>query len=111
MPNKCASFASICRRAGGRRAYNRRRRLERAARILKIIRLQAARHFSGRELALILGVHESTVSRDLKFINKVRADYRRACFGAEMLPGSFRWIQDARGYETKFHVRGGVHLR
>jgi hypothetical protein len=58
-----------------------------------------------------LGAHESTVSRDLKFINKVRASYRRNIFGCEMHSSSFRWIKNGRGYETVFKVVNGVRVR
>jgi hypothetical protein len=106
------TFDEACRRAGGRRAYNRRRRLERARRIQTILRLQDAQppYLSGRDLAALLEVHEATVSRDLKFINRVKADYRRRN-GAEMHARSFRWIDDATGWQTVFEIRHGVRVR
>jgi hypothetical protein len=106
------TFDEVCRRASGRRAYNRRRRLIRAHRISIILGLQD--HFSeipGRYLASVLGVHESTISRDLAFIAKIKANYRKSAFGCEMHANSFRWIQDARGYETQFHILNGVRLK
>ena len=106
------TFDEVCRRASGRRADNRQRRLIRARRISIILGLQD--HFKkipGRYLASIFGVHESTISRDLAFIAKVKADYRKDAFGCEMHANSFRWIKDARGYETKFHILNGVRLK
>jgi len=100
------SFDEICRRASGRRAYNRRRRLARARRISAIIALQAQGIVKGRELAARLRVHEGTISRDLRFVRKVRREYARMC-GAVMWPNSFRWIEDGRGYEIKFHWQEG----
>src|SRR5689334_3592287 len=70
-----------------------------------------ARIVAGRYLASVLGVHESTISRDLAFIAKVKADYRRTNWGAEMHANSFRWIENARGYETVFHYQDGVRLK
>jgi hypothetical protein len=120
MLNKCASFDEICRRASGRRAYNRRRRLERARRIETILFLQdAARvakargegvRLTGRILAEHFGVHEATVSRDLKFIRRLRADYRRMC-GAELRAASFKWLRNALGWEITFEMRYGARIR
>lgn len=110
MHYKCASFDEICRRAGGRRAYNKKRRLERAARICRILALQEQGQWTGRELAARLDVHEATISRDLKFINRVRADYRRRT-GCEMWASSFSWIRGARGWETVFKISYGVRVR
>ncbi len=69
------NFNEACLRAAGRRAYNRRRRLERARRISAILVVQD-RHgeVRGRVLAAALGVHEATISRDLKFIKDVSAN-------------------------------------
>src|ERR1043166_4798883 len=106
------TFDEVCRRASGRRAYNKRRRLIRARRISIILGLQDHfREIPGRYLASVLGVHESTISRDLAFIAKVKADYRRTNWGAEMHANSFRWIENARGYETVFHYKDGVRLK
>jgi hypothetical protein len=106
------TFDQICRRASGRRAYNKRRRLIRANRISVILGLQDHfREIPGRYLASVLGVHESTISRDLAFINKVKAGYRKDAYGCEKHANSFRWIKDARGYETKFHIFNGVRLK
>jgi IS30 family transposase len=77
---------------------------------LAIITLQAHGMVKGRALAARLGVHESTVSRDLKFVRRVRREYRKSN-GCEMWPQSFRWLADGRGYETKFHWQEGVRLR
>jgi predicted DNA-binding transcriptional regulator YafY len=105
------SFDEACRRAAGRRAYNRKRRLERARRISTILVLQDRGVFTGRALAASLGVHEATVSRDLKFIRKLKADFRRHNYGFEMRARSFRWIQGGRGWETTFEIRDGVRVR
>ncbi len=105
------SFNEACLRAAGRRAYNARRRLSRAARITRILALQDRRALmTGRDLAALLRVHEATVSRDLKFIERVKTDYRRAN-GCEMTARSFRWIEGGRGWETTFEIRHGVRVR
>jgi hypothetical protein len=109
------TFDEICRRASGRRAYNAKRRRQRARRISAILALQD-RHgddLPGRVLARTLKVHESTISRDLKFIARVRAAY---CSGSllakvftdgrpRMLASSFKWLRGARGYETVYEWR------
>ena len=103
------TFDEACKRAAGRRAYNRARRLQRADRILDILSLLDGKPSrSGRDLARRLGVHESTISRDLKFINQVSAEFQRAT-GSRMYAHNFRWIEDGRGYETKFRFGDGVH--
>jgi hypothetical protein len=107
------NFDEVCRRAAGRRRYNRERRLERARRISAILVVQD-RHgeVKGRTLAAALGVHEATISRDLKFIKRIKAGYRQSNpFGCEMRANSFRWTEDARGYETTFHYQNGVRLK
>lgn len=119
MPYKCASFDEICRRASGRRAYNKRRRLARAHRISAMIAAQVWRaDITGRELAAHLGVHESTVSRDLKFIKRLRRDFGRMIgdLGGglaenEMSPRSFKWLRNARGWEITFEIRNGMRVR
>ena len=100
-------------RAAGRRTYNRRRRLERAQRISAILAVQDRyTAVKGRVLAAALNVHEATICRDLKFIREIKDRYRRANpFGCEMRANSFRWTDDARGYETTFHYRNGIRLK
>ncbi len=105
------TFDEACKRAAGRRAYNRARRLKRAQRISRILSLLDGGSIkSGRDLAAQLGVHEATISRDLKFIVKVMSDFRSGT-GARMYAHNFRWIEDARGYETKFEIRNGVRVK
>ena len=105
------TFDEACKRAAGRRAYNRKRRLAREHRIVTILRLLDVRPgMSGRELASALRVHEATVSRDLKFIRKVKAEYSRGNYGARMHAGAFRFIRGG-GYETVFEIRHGVRVR
>jgi IS30 family transposase len=105
------SFNEACKRAAGRRAYNKRRRLARERRITAILRLLDVQPgVSGRALAAVLRVHEATISRDLKFIRKVKAEYSRGNFGAQMHARSFRFIRGG-GYETVFEIRHGVRLR
>ncbi len=112
MSHKCASFDSVCRRAGGRRAYNKRRRLERARRISAILALQDAElSLTGRELAARFGVHEATISRDLRFIESVRAQFQIMAWGAKMRASSFRWVRGARGHALTFQIRNGVRTR
>jgi predicted DNA-binding transcriptional regulator YafY len=105
------NFDEACLRAAGRRAFNRRRHLTRAARISRILALQGQRDFTGRELSVLLHVHEATISRDLKFIEKVKADYQKDNFGASMRASSFRWLDKGRGYETTFEIRNGVRVK
>lgn len=106
-----SSFEEACRRAAGRRAYNRRRRLARQRRISAILRLQDAKAaVTGRELARALRVSESTVSRDLAFVRRVRRDYEWRNWGARMTARSFRWLRGG-GFETVFEIRDGVRIR
>jgi hypothetical protein len=109
MSNKCASFDEACRRAAGRRAYNKKRKVARAHRISNIIALDS-RQLSGRQLASLLKVHESTISRDLKFIKKVKRHYRDMTGGVEMWPRSFKWLRNARDWEITFEMRYGVRV-
>lgn len=113
------TFDEACRRAAGRRAYNRRRRLERARRISALFALlDWEPGLTGRELAARFGVHESTVSRDLRFVREVRARWA-SMMGkikvgprlSEFRPSSFAWRDDARGWEISFVVRHGVRVR
>lgn len=105
------SFDEACKRAAGRRAYNKRRRLARQRRVTTILRLLDVQpNMSGRDLAAVLKVHEATISRDLKFIRKVKAEYSRSNWGAEMHARSFRFIRGG-GYETVFEIRYGVRVR
>ncbi len=105
------NFDEACRRAAGRRAFNRRRHFTRAARISRILALQDQRDFTGRELSVLLDVHEATISRDLKFIKRVKADYPKFHFGASMRASSFRWLDKGSGYETTFEIRNGVRVK
>ncbi len=104
------NFNEACLRAAGRRAYNARRRLARTVRISRILALQDLSDLNGRDLAALLRVHEATISRDLRFIKQVKANYRRST-GCEMTARSFRWIQGGRGWETTFEMRDGVRLK
>jgi predicted DNA-binding transcriptional regulator YafY len=104
------NFNEACLRAAGRRAYNARRRLARTVRISRILALQDFHDLTGRELAALLKVHEATISRDLRFINRVKADYRRSV-GCEMTAGSFRWIEGGQGWQTTFEMRDGVRVK
>ena len=101
------------KRNAGRRRYNRGRRLERARRITAIFRLLDARPYRGRELAELFGVHEATISRDLRFIRRVKRDWERrgaGQWGFKMHARNFRWILDGRGYETYFLFKDGVRV-
>lgn len=111
---KPKTFDEACRRAAGRRAYNRKRRLERARRISKIFHLLDRREYSGRELAELLGVHEATISRDLKFIHKIKRAWERDIVGQmgfRMYARNFFWGRDALSYGTSFLYRDGVRVR
>jgi hypothetical protein len=57
----------------------------------------------------MLNVHGATVSRDLKFIRRVKEEYRRSN-GAEMHARSFRFARGG-GYETVYEIRWGVRVR
>ncbi len=118
MPHKRASFDEVCRRADGRRAYNKRRRLERARRISAILALQDSQpNLNGRELAARFSVHEATISRELAFITELRADFRRMMqrfhpsLHCELRASSFRWLRDARGHELVFEMHAGRRTR
>ena len=102
------------RRNAGRRRYNRRRRLERARRIAQIFRLLDSRPYKGRELAELFGVHEATISRDLRFIRKVKRDWERSIvgrWGFKMYARNFRFVLDGRGWETSFLFKNGVRVK
>jgi hypothetical protein len=105
------TFDEVCRRAAGRRAYNRQRRRARQRRISQLITLLAADStIPNRTLAAACKVHESTISRDLKFIRRVKREYRRMS-GCELRPRSFRWLPRGWGYEITFEWRAGVRVR
>lgn len=106
-----ANFNEACQRAAGRRAYNKRRRLVRERRITLIIAMQGSRDFemTGRELATLFHVHEATISRDLKWIRRVRAEFRKRN-GAEMSARGFRFLPGGR-HQTILEVRHGVRVR
>jgi predicted DNA-binding transcriptional regulator YafY len=108
---KPANFNEACQRAAGRRAYNKQRRLARERRITLIIALQSNPDFNstGRELAALFKVHEATISRDLKFIRRLRCEYRKMS-GEEMSARSFRFLRGG-GYETVFEIHHGVRVR
>jgi hypothetical protein len=102
------------RRNAGRRRYNRGRRLERARRITAIFRLLDMRDYKGRELAALFGVQEATISRDLRFIRRVKRDWERSIvgrWGFKMYAHNFRFILDARGWETSFLFKNGVRVK
>jgi hypothetical protein len=97
-------------RAAGRRAYNKKRRLARAARISRIWGLlDQDENISGRELAVLCGVHEATISRDLKFIFEVRERFKQLT-GCQMRARNFSWTDEANGYQTVFRIRNGVRV-
>lgn len=108
------TLAEAYKRAAGRRAYNRRRRLARARRISRIFRLLDRRDYSGRELAELLGVHETTISRDLRFIRRVKRDWERSIVGQlgfRMYARNFFWGRDALSHGTSFLLQNGVRVR
>jgi hypothetical protein len=111
---KPKTFDEACRRAAGRRAYNRKRRLERARRISAIFRLLDRRDYTGRELAALLGVHEATISRDLRFIRKIKREWERDIVGQmgfRMYARNFFWGRDALSHGTTFLFQNGVRVR
>ncbi len=94
------NFDQICRRAGGRRAYNKRRRLAQGERILLIFTL--LRHisfFSSRDLSVILGVSEATISRDRAFIERHEDDLWPLSQD-EMARLRFSWLTGDGQYQT-----------
>jgi predicted DNA-binding transcriptional regulator YafY len=103
------TFNEACKRAAGRRAYNKQRRLARERRISRIIALQNSYDLTGRELAALFHVQEATISRDLRFIRRVSAEYRKM-IGEEMSARGFRFVRGG-GYEICFEVRYGVRIR
>ena|SRR5258706_15815223 len=62
------NFNEICLRAGGRRRYNRQRRLAAASRRRQVLGLLVEAELTQRAIAAQLGVHESQVSRDRKWL-------------------------------------------
>jgi hypothetical protein len=63
------SFNEVCRRAGGRRAYNalrRDRRLFRRVDVMRLLREYGYRRGVQARIATVLGVSEATISRDVK---------------------------------------------
>ena len=74
--------ATVARRAGGRRAYNARRRFAAEARRAAVMALVEKEGVSiwrrgvQSKLAENLGVHRSTICRDVRII---KAEYRAAC--------------------------------
>ncbi len=72
------TWGQVCRRAGGRRGYNAQRQFAAAYRRSEVARLLLAgvgRRHSGltgqqAEIARQLGVHPSTISRDLAAIQR-----------------------------------------
>lgn len=108
------TFAEACKRNAGRRAYNRKRRLQRARCISTIFRLLDERDFTGRELAELLKVHEATISRDLRFIRKIKREWERDIVGRlgfKMYARNFFWGRDALSHGTYFLFRDGVRVR
>jgi hypothetical protein len=62
-------FTEVCRRAGGRRAYNALRRdlaLFRRADVMRLLRKYGHERGVQARIAVLLGVSEATISRDVK---------------------------------------------
>ena len=68
MPSECLTWDAVCRRAGGRRKYNRVRQLRAELRLVKVVALLEltgfARGYQSR-IARILNVSRGTISRDI----------------------------------------------
>ena len=68
MPSECLTWDAVCRRAGGRRKYNRVRQLRAELRLVKVVALLEltgfARGYQSR-IARILKVSRGTISRDI----------------------------------------------
>lgn len=64
------TWDQICRRAGGRRAYNAQRQFAAAFRLREVASLLRDGHHQA-EIARRLGVHPSTVCRDVKKLYKM----------------------------------------
>lgn len=119
MSWEVSNFEDACRRAAGRRAYNRRRRLERARRICVLLALlDGEPDMTGRELAARLGVHEATISRDQRFVAQVRETFRLTVAGlgggldrAAFRASCFSWLLDGRGWGVCFEMRNGARVR
>jgi hypothetical protein len=70
-----APWAEVCRRAGGRRAYNRVRRIRAAFRrreVARLLRVQGALFERGTQarLARQLGVSRATICRDIAALSR-----------------------------------------
>ena len=86
-------FSEVCHRAGGRRAYNALRRDLAGFRRLDVARMllkYGDRRGVQARIAKELGVHEGTISKDLKAILYSGAHVCRAC-GAYR-PRDFRFM-------------------
>lgn len=65
-------WSAVCKRASGRRSYNRHRQFQAAWRrvqIVNFLRQWGFKHGVQRQIASALGVSESTISRDLAVLN------------------------------------------
>jgi predicted DNA-binding transcriptional regulator YafY len=104
----------IHRRAGGRRAYNYKRRLRREQRIKTLFRLiEIEPNSTGRELAARFKAHEATISRDLKFIRKVKWPFDHGELGIRgfvLRAGGFKFTRGG-GYECVAEISYGVRVR
>jgi hypothetical protein len=82
--NAKTDFDAVCKRAAGRRRYNAKRRAEARERYLQVV--EAIMPTGGRkrgtqaQLARVLGVHRSTICRDVakwrRFLLEVMRRYR-----------------------------------
>lgn len=74
-------FDAVCKRAGGRRHYNAKRREEARKRYLQVV--EAIMPSGGRkrgtqaQLARVLGVHRSTICRDVAKWRRLLLDVMR----------------------------------
>lgn len=77
-------FDSVCKRAAGRRRYNAKRRAEARERYLQVLKVimppDGRKRGTQAQLARALGVHRSTISRDVakwkRFLLDVMRRYR-----------------------------------
>lgn len=77
-------FDAVCKRAAGRRRYNAKRRAEARERYLQVVEaiMPTGGHMRGTQaqLARVLGVHRSTICRDVakwrRFLLEVMRRYR-----------------------------------
>jgi len=80
-------WSAVCKRASGRRGYNAHRQFQAVWRRVQVVNFLGQwgfKHGVQRQIAVALGVSESTISRDLAFL-KAQSGPCQSC-------GKWRWV-------------------